>query len=306
MANNFSSSISEVINGKGTKAAKIRTLVSVFGLRPVEASVAYDVYYEHTPIAHREVFKYTFGVEIECLFKREGVYSAMRESGVNFADNHGSYYHTNGNTSFEFKRDGSIHNDRSHEGYEGIEMVTSVLRSNSKGADSIKSLEKACKALNANNARVNKSTGLHVHIGVENMGDTQYVNVFKNYQMLETLIDSFMAVSRRADNNYYCGTLAGHDYSQCVTKQDVRSVHNYDRYHKVNTESWAGHKTIEFRQHQGTTDFKKISNWVSFCAKLVNFSKDNTFMCEVTSIDEIPFLTKAEKDFFKARQQELA
>lgn len=70
--------------------------------------------------------------------------------------------------------------------------------------------------------------------------------------------------------------------------------------------SYSRHKTIEFRQHQGTTDYKKILNWVMFCGKLVEWSKKNRLTANVTSVDELPFLTAAEKKFFKARIAELA
>ena len=80
---------------------------------------------------------------------------------------------------------------------------------------------------------------------------------------------------------------------------------NGDRYFKVNACSYSRHKTIEFRQHQGSTDFTKIKNWVNFCAKLVAWSKKNRLENEVTSIDEIPFLTKTEKNFFKSRAEVL-
>lgn len=76
---------------------------------------------------------------------------------------------------------------------------------------------------------------------------------------------------------------------------------NGSRYHKVNAEAYKVHKTIEFRQHQGTTDFEKISHWVRFCAKLVGWSKRFALDSTVASIDEIPFLTKTEKNWFKRR-----
>ena len=81
---------------------------------------------------------------------------------------------------------------------------------------------------------------------------------------------------------------------------------NGNRYFKVNACSYSRHRTIEFRQHQGSTDFEKISNWVNFCAKLVAWSKKNVLSSEASSIDEIPFLTAKEKSFFKSRAEVLA
>ncbi|MBR1732821.1 MAG: amidoligase family protein, partial [Alloprevotella sp.] len=83
---------------------------------------------------------------------------------------------------------------------------------------------------------------------------------------------------------------------------DVRDVMNNDRYHSVNPIAYSAHGTIEFRQHQGTTNFTKIKNWVSFLAKLVAYSTENVIENEITSIDEIPFLTATEKRYFNSRK----
>ena len=128
----------------------------------------------------------------------------------------------------------------------------------------------------------------------------------ENYQKLERVIDTFMAKSRRANNSQWCRTLQDHDFSLCRIKRDILIELNCDRYHRVNACSYERHKTIEFRQHQGSTDFEKISNWVNFCAKLVAWSKKNVLSSEVNSIDEIPFLTAKEKSFFKSRAEVLA
>jgi hypothetical protein len=50
---------------------------------------------------------------------------------------------------------------------------------------------------------------------------------------------------------------------------------NRNRYHKLNTESYWRHNTVEFRQHSGTIEYEKISNWILFLARFVEFSKEN-------------------------------
>ena len=122
--------------------------------------------------------------------------------------------------------------------------------------------------------------------------------------MLENVIDTFMAQSRRADNNIYCHSMAGLNFENCNTVSDVQSVCSHDRYFKVNSMAWNRHHTIEFRQHQGTTNYEKISNWVKFCAKLVGWSKNNRLTNRIELIDDIPFLTDTEKAYFKARKAE--
>ena len=45
------------------------------------------------------------------------------------------------------------------------------------------------------------------------------------------------------------------------------------------------HKTIEFRQHQGSTNFTKISHWVKFLGKLVEWSRSNRLTERIDRIE---------------------
>ena len=234
-------------------------------------------------------FGFTFGVEIECLMRNANFASRARVNGLNYR--HEGYNH---DTRPYYK----LVSDSSIQGADGIECVSPVLEGNNNGFDSLK---RCCLTLNEAEAKVNRSTGLHVHIGVANLTDNWFINIFKNYQRLERVIDSFMAVSRRRNNNRFCKSLDGCNFGfACNTIADVQRILT-SRYFKVNPMSINRHGTIEFRQHQGTTDYEKISNWVRFCSKLVAYSKTNVIESHITSINDIPFLTTAEKDFFKSR-----
>lgn len=241
----------------------------------------------------RETHSFTFGVEIECLVEARLVRESAQKNGMRYQ--YEGYNHTDNNHYYKFVSDSSIR------GENPIECVSPVLN----GKTGLKSLENCCKVLNDAGATVNRSTGLHVHIGAQNLDDKSYVNTFYNYQKLEKVIDTFMALSRRANNSQWCKSLQGIDFSQCQNKTDICYVMDFNRYYKVNACSYERHGTIEFRQHQGSTDFEKISNWVNFCAKLVAWSKKNRIKDEVSTIDEIPFLTNKEKSFFKSRAEAL-
>lgn len=281
--------IQDIKTGKGSKTSKKEALIKL-GLRKHEI----DIILSDLPKQVTERFKFTFGVEIECLVAS----SVMRECATRNAMpfQYEGYNHTDNNHYYKFVSDSSIR------GENPIECVSPVLT----GKVGMKSLENCCKALNEANAQVNVSTGLHVHIGAQNLSDEAYVNVFKNYQKLEKVIDTFMARSRRENNSQWCRSLKGKDFSFCTSKNDVYDVMSGNRYYKVNACSYSRHRTIEFRQHQGSTDFEKISNWVNFCAKLVAWSKKNVLSSEINSIDEIPFLTAKEKSFFNSRAEVLA
>ena len=188
--------IQEIKNMKGSKAAKKEAFIKL-GLRKYEI----ELLLSELPKPVREVHKFTFGVEIECLVAA----SLMRESAMRNAMpfQYEGYNHTDNNHYYKFVSDSSIR------GENPIECVSPVLT----GKAGMKSLENCCKALNEAGAQVNRSTGLHVHIGAQNLSDEAYVNVFKNYQKLERVIDTFMANSRRANNSEWCRTLQAKDFS---------------------------------------------------------------------------------------------
>ena len=253
------------------------------GLRPADVrSLEFSGFFnEKTPL--------TFGVEIECDVFRNRL---QEMSNDQFKFYYEGYNHNDNREYFKFVTDGSV------TGASPIECVSPILDANTDG---FKALENCCSVLNAADARVNKSCGLHVHVGLAGFSDEQVVNIYKNYQKLEELIDSFMARSRRGDGCRWAQFLAEFDYSSCHSPYDVRMKMYRNRYYKVNPMAFERHGTIEFRQHQGSVDYKKISMWVNFCCKLVEWSKKNLFEAEVTSINDVPFLNAEEKAFFAER-----
>lgn len=240
--------------------------------------------------------RYTFGVEIECYNARPAqLVTTATAHGLNMQ--HESYNHNDNDRYYKLVSDGSIR------GVNPIECVSPILNGNNGGFDSLKA---CCDSLNEIGAKVNRSTGLHVHVG-GSINESQYCNVFVNYYYLETIIDTFMSESRR-QGNCFCKPLSGINeasLNSASSARQIESVFNCDRYFKVNATAWCRHHTIEFRQHQGTTDYEKISNWARFCIKLVHWSDTHRLTARVNSIDEIEFLTDAEKTYFKNRQNAL-
>lgn len=289
-------SINEIKNANTGRAAKRAALVSL-GLLPYEVSNIMKSFATVAPTPRPLGF--TFGVEIECGVSSANLRSAAANTGFNYQ--YEGYNHRDGFKHFKFVPDGSVRHYDEHNRNIGIECVSPVL----KGATGRKALKTCCDTLNAAGAVVNKTCGLHVHIGAADLSEQAYVNVFVNYAYLEQLIDSFMAASRRHNANGYCQSISdkARRLSTCTTREDVQRVLRFNRYHKVNPQSWHAHKTIEFRQHQGTTCFEKIDMWVRFCGKLVEWSKTNCLTSEVYTLDEVPFLTAAEKRYFKSRQE---
>jgi hypothetical protein len=275
-----------IVEGKGSRSEKVKALMAI----GVDRNSAL-IYVSRNVAPAQPAYRFTFGVEIECLVARENVDAAAAVTGVDYQ--YEGYNHKDGKKHFKFVTDGSLSAG-------GIECVSPILR----GADGRKAMRNICDTLNRASAKVDKSCGLHVHIGASHLTEQEYANVFCNYFYLETLIDSFMAASRR--NNYYCRSIQGCNPQYYGSREGISFLFGCDRYYKINPISYQRHGTIEFRQHQGTTDYRKIINWVAFCGKLVEWSRKHRLTSAVQSIDDIPFLNSAEKRFFKQRQQHFA
>lgn len=282
--------ISDIMTMNASNAAKRNELVKL-GLDAIEIHTL--LYTKAFQTSAFNFAKLTFGVEIETYnlvranlisnCSRKGL--AVRSEGYNHTDNQ-HYY--------------KLVSDSSLVGNDTNEVVSPILQGN----DGLNSLKSLCDSLNEIDARVNRSCGLHVHIGAANMSDEHYCRLVRNYQRLEPVIDSFMPLSRRANNSRWCHSLQGIDFSNCTTKRDILRAMNYDRYYKVNACAYDRHQTIEFRQHSGTTDYTKISMWIMFLARLVEYSVKNE-ITSCNSIDEIPFLNAEQKQYYNDRRDSL-
>lgn len=286
-------SINDVMNANTSRASKRNDLIKL-GLREGDIRFIFAQYATRSEKSEFDFSKLTFGVEIEC-------YNVIREDLISNATSNGlqvrseGYNHDDNEHYFKIVSDGSLVGNNSQE------VVSPVLKGK-KGLNSLKSL---CNSLAAVGARVNRTCGLHVHIGAAAIGDAHYCRLVRNYQKLELAIDTFLPESRRGNNNRFCKSMSGLDLSRCNTKTDCFYV-TADRYFKVNmAPAYHRHKTIEFRQHSGTTDYEKISHWVMFLAKLVEYSYKNELTGHVTAIEDIPFLTREEKVYFTNRRNSL-
>lgn len=285
----------EILKSRMSANKKAEALVKL-GVTPYEAMfLAKASIPATTPRTPRSVFTYTFGVEIECVGCRyTEFFAAARRNGLSVFDQ--VYYNHNDMPMYKLTTDSSI------SGSNPAECVTPALNSNDDGFESLKN---CCKSLSEIGASANSSCGLHVHIGARNLTDQEYCNVFVNYMRLETAIESFLAPSRRGADARWCHSLRNHESSVlCASNREQMCRALGSRYHRVNAEAYAAHSTIEFRQHQGSTNYTKISHWVKFLGKLVEYSKTNRLTENIDRIEDIPFLTEAEKNYFCNRRAE--
>lgn len=169
----------------------------------------------------------------------------------------------------------------------GWELVSPILR----GDDGFRQLKIACDALEALGCRVNKTTGVHVHLDARNEEFGTIQRFAMNFAKMEDCLDLLQPHSRRASNNRFIKSLSAvrHDDSEQVQVRKInatidalrtcRSVsdivnHFGTRYRKINLESYSRHGTIEIRQHSGSLNAEKIEHWVRLMGALLVSSRN--------------------------------
>ena len=239
-------------------------------------------------------FNRRFGIEIEAYNCRMDVLvDALREEGIQVSAE--NYNHTTRN-HWKSVTDSSL------SGNNTFELVSPVL----EGQNGLKELKKVCWVLDACGVKVNASCGLHIHFDAANFSLQTWKNIAISYKHIESVIDKFMPESRR--NNNYCRSLRN------IIEQKINNAQSIDnlqqvafentRYFKVNPQSYSRHKTIEFRQHAGSINYDKISNWVLFLNGLVTFAQQQP-IASGTVLNDIPFLSDEQKSFFRLRTKKL-
>jgi len=309
--------IQNILNENGTKTEKIQKLLALGLTRRAVADLVTNGNYGFVQNVYARMmrniatstaqtaatvvpnldytFSRNFGVEIEAYnCSKQKLAQELTAVGINVRVE--GYNHTDSTEHWKLVTDGSL------TGNESFELVSPILH----GEEGLKDLEKVCWVLELCNVKVNESCGLHIHMDAADFTITTWKNLALGYKRLEKVIDAFMPTSRR--NNRFCEgfeDITEHNIKNAVTICDLRRAFGNDRYHKVNLEAYARHRTVEFRQHGGTTNFVKMSSWIHFLAKLITFAEQGEVQPR-TTLQNIPFLTGREKIYFKLRTRKLA
>ena len=220
--------------------------------------------------------KYTFGVEIETC---------------------DGYLEFDGGLNLACVEDGSI---------EGKEYVTGVL----KGDQGIRMLKKICHAI-ASNCYVDKTCGVHVHIGGAHFNRRfSILSIMLGTLMQDELYET-LPKSRRS--NTYCKVIpdkfkelrtvnkrlypfthrhmlrlladyvynkrVDFDKNNCKKSRHPNGHYANTRYYWLNLNNCnyrARGETVEFRQHSASMEFNKIYNWLLFCMCYVNYIENHS------------------------------
>jgi hypothetical protein len=230
----------------------------------------------------------TFGVELEIL----GLTPTMAADALNAAGVPAyaeGYNHTT-RSHWKAVPDGSLRGDLC------CEVVSPIL----SGQSGLDELEQVCRALRNAGARVGRSCGTHVHHGAQDLDFQQVRAVVEIYARNQDSINGILSASRRS--NGYCRPFSQYvlDYfaSSCSSVSDMAA--RVDRYQNINLHSYGRYGTLEFRQHQGTLDYRKIRAWIMFGQALLEQGKEG-------NLTDDPF-TRLDAElvrFFETRRSQL-
>ena len=266
----------------------------------------------------------TYGVEVEfiCSVGRHRIADIIKEeTGIDIKL--ASYSDKNSNF-WRLKPDASVHGTRDYE--HAIELVTPIL----KGEEDMNKLISVVNVINEYSA-VNRTCGLHVHIGVNELTKDEYKKLLKLWLKYESACDFLQPESRRSGNTYCRPNFGRLEYGAELiksfkalngakdTNQLVNNAYFGEKYRKLNTNHYWRQGTVEFRTHSGTTSSDKINHWVrltqafvmaaqSFKGTNINKSADiNTYRTKVMLIDFYKkiLINKDTVKFYKKRYREL-
>ena len=225
-----------------------------------------------------------YGIEIE--FSWEGrcpsydfIAQAITNAGVPCSStaNYNSSIH-NVLPTWKIVPDGSVTN--------GGELVSPILH----GLDGKEQLRIVLRTIKELGAKTHTSAGIHVHHCAADMTAKNLANIAELYKSHESIIDQFVAVSRRRESNpQYCGTMhtsrdywvASNPFSQVGInssddhKRNMIQSMSPGRYRNVNLNAYLAHGTVEFRQHQSSLNVNKIWSWIVFTQTVMTVAKSH-------------------------------
>lgn len=240
-----------------------------------------------------------YGVEIECVspdgshYDHSSLANALARDNIRIAC--GQYT----SSRWGVKGDGSITSPRGA----GAEIVSPPLT----GSEGLEQIALVARALRLYGCGVNRSCGLHVHVSVGDLSERQLGRVAAAFLFYETVFDSLVPKSRRRNNYCMSNRTAANAWARKrlhyladtkapkaihylandattisspvgVMTYNPRPAWNSERRRKLNLYAVRAHGTVEFRQHSGTLDGKKITMWVrlvtAFVEKGATFDPD--------------------------------
>lgn len=216
-----------------------------------------------------------FGVEIEFFgVNYNDAITALVDAGIKMESFHG-YTHDDSKDTWKITTDSSVTSSGTGVAY-GLELVSPIL----KGDAGLDELRIAVDTLSRIGAKIDKTCGLHVHHNAADLPMTALAKVVLMYYKYQKAFNSILPMSRRtAKRNWYCRPIPSVEVANLIEKQtnenivkpgEMFRIMHLNRYTVVNVKAYYRHKTIEFRQHNGSLNSDKIEAWVLLTYQLVN------------------------------------
>ena len=212
-----------------------------------------------------------FGIEIEfgTTSTRAQVIERLRSAGIqvefeSWSQHHDREYNT---SAWKLTTDGSLRFNEAS----GLELVSPPM---TIAGGAFEQIQKVCQVLNSPeiDARINRTCGFHVHHDVADYDHKSMKSLINIMVRYSDAFDELVAPSRRAggSNAKWCRPMTPENcdredflkqVAKCKTiEEQLRLIGT--RYVRLNLHSYICYGTVEFRQHQGTTDAEKIINWI--------------------------------------------
>lgn len=215
--------------------------------------------------------EFTFGVEIETV----GIRLAQAEAavmGLSIACQNNGYTHGNTHT-WKCVPDGSL---RGRDGT--AEIVSRVL----SGASGLQEMRRVMKALKSAGAKTNRSTGMHVHIGVEHLGDRHLAMIIRLHCIFQQVFNGFITERRRESSFAKPRPLSDALRLARNWANGSRDAGYGNRYHSLNLHSYEKYGTFEMRSYDGCLNPRRASAWLQlhmdffqFCAQVADNTMGN-------------------------------
>ena len=225
----------------------------------------------HTP-SNKNIGEW-IGVEIECLIPHQD--DDTGENGYWEEEVAHDYLKAAikraGITRCTVKDDGSVDDQDDVSGH-GVEVTLLF-----NAAQGFEQLEKLCQVLDDVGCFVNSTCGLHVHLDARHLAKIDVKRIGKRLGHTLPVLKWMVDDSRH--ENEYCKL----EVSPLIDRQRFR-------YCAINLTSYYKFETIEVRLHGGSTNFKKIKNWIEILRLIgqADIKRDVTTFQEFIEVTNLP------------------
>jgi hypothetical protein len=216
----------------------------------------------------------TFGVEVEFFNITPFVaVQALANAGITAVWE--GYNHTT-RPHWKVVTDASVTSTNTGEG-RGLELVSPILL----GEAGLAEAALVVKTIRTAGAKVDRTCGLHVHVGADGMTGTDIMRVVDLYTNNQDNINSVVSRGRRDGRWARTWTNYSLDYLRrsltgVTGRASITNNVGSERYRTVNVTAYARHGTLEFRQHQGTLNGQKLTAWVRLMLSIMDKASSMT------------------------------